>query len=247
MKNGIPGLYNEARDFFVPDLLTTKKGVYEMHIEPGFISQVKVMGANAAAVGVLGFYARKFIHQPFDIIKAFLAAVFFSIFMQSFHMSVGPSELHFVGAMAIYLTLDFVPTLFGFAVGLLLQGIIFEPMDLPHLAVNSLSLIVPLITVHLTTGRKFFDGASGRKLSWKAILKLDAVYYAGVTAMVGFWLLIGDVATPFSAWLSFASSYLVVVACEPIITLATVRALKRYEHAPLIQRLFVVKGLKLQS
>ena len=164
-----------------------------MHIEPGFISQAKVMGANAAAVGVLGFYAKRLIQRPFDIVKASLAAVFFSIFMQSFHMSVGPSELHFVGAMAIYLTLGFIPTLFGFAMGLLLQGIIFEPTDLPHLAVNSLSLIVPLITVHLTTGKKLFDRSLDKRLSWPAILKLDGIYYAGVTLMVGFWLLIGEV------------------------------------------------------
>lgn len=218
-----------------------------MHIEPGFIAQAKVMGANVAAVGVLGFYAKRFIERPFDIVKASLAAVFFSIFMQSFHMSVGPSELHFVGAMAIYLTLGFIPTLFGFAVGLLLQGLIFEPMDLPHLAVNSLSLIVPLITVHLTAGKKLFDRSLDKRLSWPAILKLDAIYYAGVTLMVGFWLLIGDVATPFSAWLAFASSYLAVVACEPVFTFATVKVLKRYEHTPLIQKLFAVKELKLQS
>ncbi len=205
------------------------------------------MGANAAAVGVLGFYAKRLIERPFDIVKASLAAVFFSIFMQSFHMSVGPSELHFVGAMAIYLTLGFIPTLFGFAIGLLLQGIIFEPMDLPHLAVNSLSLIVPLITVHLTAGKKLFDSALDKRLSWPTILKLDAIYYAAVTSMVGFWLLMGDVATPFSAWLTFASSYLAVVACEPVVTFATVRALKRYEHTQVVQKLFAVKELKLRS
>lgn len=218
-----------------------------MHIESGIISQAKVMGANAAAVSVLGFYARKFMQQPFDIIKALLAAVFFSLFMQSFHMNVGPSELHFVGAMAIYLTLGFIPTLFGFAIGLLLQGIIFEPTDLPHLAVNSLSLIVPLITVHLTAGKKLFDRSLDKRLSWSTILKLDGIYYAGVTSMVGFWLIIGDVATPFSSWLAFASSYLVVVACEPVITFATVRALKKYEHTPLIQKLFAVDRLKVAA
>jgi len=217
-----------------------------MHIEPGFIAQAKVMGANAAALGVLGFYTKKLIQNPFDIVKASLAAVFFSIFMQSFHMSVGPSELHFVGAMAIYLTLGFTPTLFGFAIGLLLQGIIFDPMDLPHLAVNSLSLILPLITVHHVAGKKLFDRSAGRRLSWKAIMKLDAIYYAGVTSMVGFWLFIGDAATPFSAWLAFASSYLVVVACEPVFTFATVKALKRYEHTQVIQKLFAVRELRLR-
>lgn len=218
-----------------------------MHIEPGFIIQAKVMGANVAAIGLLGFYARRLVKEPFDIIKAGLAAIFFSIFMQSFHMSVGPSELHFIGAMAIYLTLGFVPTLFGFALGLLLQGLIFDPMDIAHLAVNSLSLIVPLITVHFIAGKKLFDGSIKKRLSWKVILKLDAIYYAGVTSMVGFWLLIANVETPFSAWLAFASSYLVVVAFEPVVTILTLKVLKRYEDAPVVNKLFIVKALKLKS
>lgn len=218
-----------------------------MHIEPGFVSAAKVMGANAAAVGLLAFYVKKLIRHPFDIIKVLLAAIFFSIFMQGFHMSVGPSELHFIGAMSIYLTLGFIPTMFGFAVGLLLQGLVFDPIDLPHLAVNSLSLIVPLIAVHAVAGRKLSGKGIRQRVSWQAILKLDGIYYAGVTAMVGFWLLIGEVATPFSAWLSFAASYLAVVAVEPFITLLTVKTLKRYESSPAVKRLFIVDRLKLEA
>jgi ABC-type Co2+ transport system permease subunit len=218
-----------------------------MHIEPGFVSAVKVMGANAAAAGLLAFYAGKLIRNPFEVVKALLAALFFSVFMQGFHVSVGPSELHFIGAMAIYLTLGFIPALFGFAAGLTLQGLVFDPADLPHLAVNSLSLMLPLITVHCLAGRKLFGKGIRQRVSWQTIMKLDAVYYAGVTAMVGFWLLISEAATPFSAWLSFAASYLVVVAAEPFITLLTVRLLKRYEGSPAVKRLFIVDRLKLEA
>ncbi|HLA04396.1 MAG TPA: energy-coupling factor ABC transporter permease, partial [Syntrophales bacterium] len=62
-----------------------------MHIEPGFISAAKVMGANAAAAGLLFFYVKKLVRHPLDIIKVLLAALFFSVFMQGFHMNVGPS------------------------------------------------------------------------------------------------------------------------------------------------------------
>ncbi|MBZ0220397.1 MAG: energy-coupling factor ABC transporter permease [Candidatus Methylomirabilis sp.] len=216
-----------------------------MHIEPGFVSAAKVMGANAAALGLLGLYLKGLVRQPMDIVKALLAAVFFSIFMQSFHLSVGPSELHFIGAMSIYLTLGFLPTMFGFAVGLLFQGLVFTPTDLPHLAVNSLSLIAPLMAVHYAAGKDLFEGPSGKRLSWPAILKLDGIYYGGVTAMVGFWLFIGEVETPFSAWLSFAASYLAVVAVEPFITLLTIKTLKRYESAPVVRSLFVAHKLRL--
>lgn len=214
-----------------------------MHVEPGTIAQTKVMLANVSAIGVLGFYAKGLVTQPADIVRTLLAAVFFSLFMQSFHLKVGPSELHFVGAMVMYLTLGFLPTLLGFAAGLLFQGLLFEPTDLPHLAVNSLSLMLPLIAVHAGPGRKLRAAAQG--FDWRAIVKLDAMYYAGVTAMVGFWLSIGEVATPFAAWAAFASSYLAIVALEPVFTYSLVRLLKRYEHTRLVDACFAVKSLKL--
>lgn len=214
-----------------------------MHIEPGIIAQAKVMAANAGAAGLLLVYAKDLIKNPADIVRMLLAAVFFSLFMQSFHVNVGPSELHFVGAMVIYLTLGFVPALIGFAVGLLLQGVLFEPLDLPHLAVNSLSLIVPLIAVHYTLGRKLREQEG--VITWKNILKLDALYYSGVTAMVGFWLAMGEVATPMSAWATFAASYLVIVACEPPLTYAALRLLKRHESSRIVEVCFAVKSLKL--
>jgi len=216
-----------------------------MHIEPGYIAHAKVLLANVSAVGVLSYYAMDLLRRPTDVVRTLLAALLFSVFMQSFHVSVGPSELHFVGAMAMYLTLGFLPTLAGFALGLLLQGLLFDPMDLPHLAVNSLSLVLPLIAVHYTLGRKLRDVATGRRVSWASILRLDAMYYSGVTAMVGFWLLIGDVATPFAAWAAFATSYLAIVAVEPLVTYGAVRLLKRYEHIRLVDTCFAVKPLTL--
>jgi len=218
-----------------------------MHIEPGFLAPVKILGANIAALGMLGFYAKGLIKNPLEIVKAGLAALFFSIFMQSFHMKAGPSELHFVGAMAIYLTLGFRPTLYGFGLGLLLQGLVFDPMDLPHLAVNSLSLMVPLVTVHMTLGKKLFSERLAKRVSWKEIVKLDAVYYAGVVTMVGFWLFMGNTATPFSSWASFAASYLAVIAVEPFVTITTIRLLKKYETTAVVRKITEVGKLSLAS
>jgi len=209
-----------------------------MHIEPGIIAPAKVMLANAAAVGVLAYYVKDQIKQPANIIRTMIAAVFFSLFMQSFHLQVGPSELHFVGAMAMYLTLGFIPTLFGFALGLLLQGVLFDPQDLPHLAVNSLSLMLPLIALHYGMGKKLL--AQGAQLRWSEIVKADAIYYSGVVAMVGFWLSLGHVEASLSAWVAFASSYLVLVACEPLFTFATVRLLNKHGDKAWVQTCFAV-------
>lgn len=196
-----------------------------MHIEPGLLASSTILAANAAAVALLATQAPALLRRPVLWLRTALATVFFSLFMQAFHLPVGPSELHFVGAMPIYLLLGLVPTLFGFALGLLAQGLLFEPQDLVHLGVNALSLMVPLLVVHHGVGRRWVALAAQRRVA--ALLKLDAVYYAGVTLMVGFWLTQAELATPLSSWASFAASYLAVVALEPLLTVGLVAGLGR--------------------
>ncbi|WP_332117691.1 energy-coupling factor ABC transporter permease [Azorhizobium caulinodans] len=215
-----------------------------MHIEPGILSAAKVVAANAAALATLATYSPKLVRHPVILVKTVLAAAFFSVFMEIFHLPVGASELHFVGASAVYFIFGFVPTLFGFALGLLLQGALFEPQDLIHLGVNSLSLMVPLIAVHETFGKRFFArGESKLPVSWAQILKFDAAYYAGVVSMVGFWLLMGNEATPVYDWAIFAASYLPLVLCEPIFTYVALKLLGRIENNSAVRRFTVVGEL----
>ena len=197
-----------------------------MHIEPGILSSAKIAFANVAAVGMLAACAPALVKRPTLLLRTALAALFFSIFMQVFHMPVGASELHFVGAMPIYLLLGFVPTLFGFAFGLLLQGLLFDPQDLAHLAVNSLSLMVPLAAVHYGLGKRLAG-----QFTVANIVKLDFAFYAGVTLMVGFWLSMGTEPTPLANWATFAASYLALVLVEPLVTLAIVRAARGFKDS----------------
>ncbi|MDA0233322.1 MAG: energy-coupling factor ABC transporter permease [Proteobacteria bacterium] len=208
-----------------------------MHIEPGILSGAKIAAANLAATALVAAQAPQLLRKPQRLLRTLLAALFFSVFMQSFHTPAGASELHFIGAMPIYLTLGFVPTLLGFGLGLLLQGGVFEPADLLHLGVNFLSLAVPLVALHATLGRRLASGAATRVGS---VLKLDAAYYAGVAVMVGFWLAMGEVATPFAAWAAFASAYLPVALIEPVLTVALVRLLQSQAHRPLVRLCFAV-------
>ncbi|AMO37997.1 energy-coupling factor ABC transporter permease [Thauera humireducens] len=208
-----------------------------MHIEPGILSGAKIAAANLTAIGLAAAQAPQLLKQPQLVLRTLLAALFFSVFMQSFHLPAGASELHFIGAMPIYLTLGFVPTLLGFGLGLLLQGVIFEPADLLHLGVNFLSLAVPLLALHLGLGRRL---AAGAATEIRSVLKLDAAYYAGVAIMVGFWLSMGEVATPFAEWMTFAAAYLPVVLIEPVLTVAVVRLLQSQAHRPLVQLCFAV-------
>src|SRR5271165_4771872 len=90
-----------------------------MHIEPGVLSASKILYANVTAASTLTGYLPSLLRRPANLLKIGLAAGFFSVFMEIFHMPVGPSELHFVGASAVYFVFGFLPTLFGFAIGLL--------------------------------------------------------------------------------------------------------------------------------
>ena len=218
-----------------------------MHIEPGYVQPAKIAMANAGAVTVLVWAAKEQLKDwavaPWQFAKTGVAALAFTVFMQSYSAPVGPSELHFVGAMAMYLTLGFLPTLVGFALGLSIQGLLFSPWDLVHLGVNALSLMVPLVVVHATLGKSLFDGNVKRRLTFATMVKLDAAYYTGVTAMVGFWLWVGGAETTFAAWATFAASYLVLVAVEPLLTYGVVGGLKKVQDARLVKNLFVVNQL----
>lgn len=214
-----------------------------MHIEPGVLNAAKVLYANAAAIATLAAFSHKLL-RPDNLIKTVLAAAFFSVFMEVFHLPIGASELHFVGASAVYIIFGFVPTLFGFAIGLLLQGLLFEPQDLLHLGVNALSLMLPLIVAHGLLGRHFFD-IGGRRVRWTEVVKFDAVYYTGVVAMVGFWLSMGEEPTPLRNWAMFAASYLPLVLCEPLFTCLVARKLKRYASNAFVARFTCVNTLKI--
>lgn len=196
-----------------------------MHIEPGVLAAAKIAAANVVALSVVGAAAWGVLKPPSRLLettlRTLLATLFFTLCMQAYHLKVGPSELHFLGAMPMYLALGALPTLLGFALGLLLQGLLFEPAELLHLSVNTLSLALPLLALHFGLGRQV------RRVTLGTVLRLDAAYYAGVTAMVGFWLAAGEVPTPLASWLQFASSYLVVVALEPLLTVVVVLGISR--------------------
>lgn len=190
-----------------------------MHIEPGLLSSAKLASANVACAGLLLAHAPAWLRRPTLWLRTALAALFFSLLMQAWHLPAGPSELHLVGAMPIYLTLGLLPTLFGFALGLLAQGLLFEPQDLMHLAVNTLTLALPLLALHHTVGARL-----GAGLTLRRVLALDAHYYAGLVLMVGFWLLLSETTTPLADWLHFVAAYAALVAVEPLFTLAVLRA-----------------------
>ncbi len=215
-----------------------------MHIELGIIAATKLTLANIGAIATLSTNVIKFVKKPSLIIKTIFSAVFFTAFMQAFHMPVGASELHFIGASIVYLFFGFVPTLFGFALGLLLQALIFEPADMLHIGVNILSLSIPLIAAHALYGKKFFAKENPSKVSWANIARFDAIYYGGVIAMVAFWLSIGNEPMPLANWAMFAIAYMPIVLIEPVITYGVLRLGQSHWGKKSLRKISVAGKLK---
>ncbi len=215
-----------------------------MHIELGIIDSARLAAANTAAIGVVATQLPRLILAPALVVKTALAAVIFSALMQSWHLSIGPSELHLIGATTVYLLFGFAPTMIGFALGLVLQALLFEPQDMLHIGVNTLSLTLPMLAAHATFGRRLFAETGQDRFTLARVLRLDAVYYAGVAAMVAFWLGISNDPAPLADWAAWALAYLPVFAAEALLTFATVTLMARFRDRPVIASLFEVPRLK---
>lgn len=219
-----------------------------MHIQPGVLNGAKIAYANETALATIAAFIPAALKRPDLIVRTLLAALFFSVLMEIFHLPVGASELHLVGASTVYFLFGFVPTVLGFAFGLFLQGTLFEHQDLIHLGVNSLSLMLPLISVHALIGRKFLARQGDKTtVNWGEVVRFDSIYYSGVVGMVGFWLLNGTEATPLVQWATFAVSYLPLVLLEPVLTIALIKIIKETPKATWVRKWTVVDALQLSA
>jgi ABC-type Co2+ transport system permease subunit len=114
-----------------------------MHIEPGLIAPVKLSLAAATAVLVYLRVLPRWLRQPRLWVRTALAAVFFDVHA-GFPHAGGAVRTAFHRRNAGVSELCYLPAMLGFGIGLFLQALIFEPQDMVHLAVNTLSLVIPL-------------------------------------------------------------------------------------------------------
>ena len=163
--------------------------------------------------------------------RTLLAAIFFLLLMQSVHLSAGSSALYVVGAMPVYLLLGFIPALLGAVLGLLIHGTLSDANNLPQLALSCLSLLLPLIAVHFTLGRKLSTMTNGHHICWRSLLKLNAMYYAGVIGIAGVWLLMTEATMPFAALGMFAAACFAIAALESAFIYSMLRIRKFHQRA----------------
>ena len=131
-----------------------------MHIEPGIVQGAKIAlsyatAAGAATVGVkLAWDAlRENGALAFAGRAAIATLMTFAFFEVLPHYPVGVSEVHFILGSTLFLLLGAAPAAFGLALGLLAQGLLLAPFDLPQYFINVTTLLVPLYAVGVLAKR----------------------------------------------------------------------------------------------
>ena len=212
-----------------------------MHIEPGLVSDAKIWLSYATAAGA-GAYALKLAWQtakergplPLLVRSAVTTALVFCFFEALPHYPVGVSEVHLILGSTLFLIFGAAPAAIGLALGLLIQGLFFAPVDLPQYGMNVTTLLLPLFALTALAGRVIAPATPYVDLKYRQALALSTSYQAGIVAWVAFWAIYGQGfgADNVHSIATFGGAYMLVIIVEPLADLAvlalakTIRALR---------------------
>ncbi len=201
-----------------------------MHIEPGIVDAAKITlsyATAAAAIGLAGKMALESIRKDAgltalavrSVITTALVFCFFEVFP---HYPVGVSEVHFILGSTLFLLFGGGAAAIGLALGLLLQGLLFAPFDLPQYGMNLTTLLIPLWGMSLLAKRLIAKDTTYVDLKYSQALALSTAYQGGVVAWVAFWAVYGQGfgAESLTSIASFGAAYMLVVLLEPLVDLA---------------------------
>ena len=207
-----------------------------MHIEPGVVDGAKIFlsyETAAAAFGLAAKMAKDTIRNDGGVAALAMRSVattglvfcFFEVFP---HYPVGVSEVHFILGSTLYLIFGAGPAAIGLAGGLLAQGLLFAPFDLPQYGMNITTLIVPLWAVSLLAKRIIPARTPYVEVTYLQALALSTAYQGGIVAWVTFWAFYGGGfgAENLVAVGSFGAAYMTVIILEPLADLAVLAGAK---------------------
>jgi len=206
-----------------------------MHIEPGIVTGAKIALSYATGAAAGGYALRLAAENAreqgivsFVVRTTAATALVFSFFELLPHFRVGVSEVHFILGSTLFLILGAAPTAAGLALGLLFQGLFFEPADLPQFGMNVTTLLVPLFAIRSLAERIIPRNTAYVDLRYRQALALSTAYQSGIVAWVAFWALYGAGfgAANLASIASFAASYALVVTIEPLADLAVLSLAK---------------------
>jgi ABC-type Co2+ transport system permease subunit len=221
-----------------------------MHIEPGLVAEAKMWLGHATATGTLLYSAalgRASLRSEgvaSIAVRSGMSMVSVLVFFQVLpHYPVGVSEVHLIFGSTIFLLLGAFPASVGLAVGLLVQGLIFAPLDLPQFGMNLTTLLLPLFVLSAVAAWVLPTRTAYVDLHYRDVLALSLTYQAGVVALVIFWVFWGQglSASTYGPVLQFGGAYIPVVLLEPVVDLALLAGAKALRGTALeVQRLFKV-------
>lgn len=207
-----------------------------MHIEPGVVDGAKIAlsyATAAAAGGLLVKMSWDTITRDGGVASLALRSVFTTLLVFSFfevlpHHPVGVSEVHFILGSTLYLIFGAGPAAIGLALGLLIQGMLFAPFDLPQYGMNVTTLLVPLYAMSLLAKRIIPAHTAYKDVSYKQALALSTSYQGGIVLWVGFWALYGHGfgAENLSQIAAFGAAYMLVIVLEPLADLGVLAIAK---------------------
>ncbi|WP_018699225.1 energy-coupling factor ABC transporter permease [Amorphus coralli] len=206
-----------------------------MHIEPGLVDAGKIGLSYVTAAGAGAFALRKAYLDAKDrgivslAARAVVAtALVFCFFEVLPHYPVGVSEVHLILGSTLFLLFGMAPAAIGLALGLLAQGLLFAPFDLPQFGMNVTTLLVPLFALGALSRKIIAPNTPYVELKYRQALALSTTYQAGIVAWVGFWALYGQgfTAANVQSIVTFGGAYMLVILLEPLVDLAVLAGAK---------------------
>ena len=197
-----------------------------MHIEPGLVDASKIVLSYATATAALGI-AGKFAWETVQkdgaaslLLRAVICVTLvFGFFELLPHHPIGVSEVHLILGTTLMLVFGVAPASIGLAGGLLIQGLFFEPLDLPQYGMNVTTLLVPLFATAALARRIIPACTAYVDIGYAQAFKLSAAYQGGFVVWVGIWAIYGKGvgAENLQEIAHFGAAYMTVVMVEPLI------------------------------
>jgi ABC-type Co2+ transport system permease subunit len=218
-----------------------------MHIEPGVVEGAKLALSVVTAAGAIGYALKLALSTAKQdgmntiavrsLVTTLLVFCFFEVLP---HYPVGVSEVHFILGATLFLIFGAGPAAIGLAMGLLMQGLLLAPADLPQYGMNVTSLLIPLLLVDTLARRLIPAKTAYKDLKYRQVLVLSSAYQGGVVAWVAFWAFYGSGfgAENLAQVGTFSMAYLAVILIEPaldVAILATAKSLHQLKGFKLFQ------------
>ncbi len=204
-------------------------------MEPEIVQGTKIVlsyGTAAVSFGIASKIALENIQKSGvlamavkSIITTFLVLMFFEVFP---HQPVGVSEVHLILGSTLFLIFGAAPATLGLAFGLLIQGLLFAPFDLPQYGMNVTTLLMPLFAMSYLAKKIIPENIAYKDIKYTDALKLSVIFQGGIVTWVAFWALYGQGfgIENLTSVFSFGAAYMSVVILEPLIDLAVLAGAK---------------------